>query len=157
MNAMTPYFSSEPAALFALGTIFGMLIWDLVFELRPGLEQRDIEAAKSYYRGLHTAPKYVAIVLPIAAIYLLGFLGVQALAGNWVDWLGLAAFVVVLALEIVIALPKERQLWKSLGDVESANSEVLARMRGCIRAARNVHLAIGGVLLWLAVRLGMSS
>lgn len=154
MNALTPYFSNETAAVFALGTIFGMVIWDLVFELRPGLQRRDIAAAKSYYRGLHTAPKYIAAVLPIATIYLLGYLGVQALSSNsLVDWLGLVAFVLVLGLEVAIALPRERLLWHKLGDVESANSEVLALMRGCIRAARNVHLAIGAVLVWLAIRL----
>ena len=107
---MAGWFANETLAAISLGIIFGTIICDLVFEIRPGLAPRDIDAARSYYRGQHTAPLPVNLVLPLAAIYLLGFLGVRALAANDLpSWLWLGALVAVLAVEIVVALPKERR------------------------------------------------
>ena len=72
---MSGWFENETLATISLGIIFGTIICDLVFEIRPGLAPRDIDAARSYYRGQHTAPLPVNLVLPLAAIYILGFLG----------------------------------------------------------------------------------
>jgi hypothetical protein len=60
---MSGWFENETLATFSLGTIFGMIIWDLVFEIRSGLAPREIDAARSYYRGLQTAPFPVNLVL----------------------------------------------------------------------------------------------
>jgi hypothetical protein len=154
MSNMSGWFENETLATFSLGIIFGMIIWDLVFEIRPGLAVRDVDAARTYYRGLHTAPLPVNLVLPLAGIYILGFFGVRALAANdLAGWLWLGALVVVLAVEIVVALPKERALWHKLGDPNTADAATLAQMRGCIKAALYTHLAIAAVLVGLLTRI----
>ena len=38
---MSGWFENETLATFSLGNIFGMIICDLVFEIRPGLARRD--------------------------------------------------------------------------------------------------------------------
>ena len=126
---------------------------DLVFEIRPGLAPRDIDAARSYYRGVQTAPLPVNLVLPLAAIYILGFLGVRALAANDLpSWLWLGALLAVLAGEIIVALPKERALWREMGDPNMGDAATLEQMRACIRTALYTHLAIAAVLIGLAAR-----
>jgi hypothetical protein len=153
MSNMSGWFENETLATFSLGVIFGMVIWDLVFEIRPGLAPRDVDAARTYYRGLHTAPLPVNLVLPLAAIYILGFFGVRALAANSLEgWLWLGALVAVLAVEIIVALPKERALWHRLGDPNIADAATLDQMRDCIKAALYTHLAIAVVLLGLATQ-----
>ena len=126
---------------------------DLVFETRPGLGPRDIDAARSYYRGVQTAPLPVNLVLPLAAIYILGFFGVRASAANDLpSWLWLGALVAVLAGEIIVALPKERALWREMGDPNTGDAATLEQMRACIRTALYTHLAIAAVLIGLAAQ-----
>ena len=151
---MAGWFANETLAAISLGIIFGTIVCDLVFEIRSGLAPLDIGAARSYYRGQHTAPLPVNLVLPFAAIYLLGFLGVRALVANdLASWLWLAALVAVLAVEIVVALPKERALWREMGDPNTGDAAALEQMRACVRAAMYTHLAIAAVLIGLAARL----
>jgi hypothetical protein len=153
MSSMSGWFENETLATFSLGIIFGTIIWDLVFEIRPGLAPRDIDAARSYYRGLQTAPLPVNLVLPLAATHILGFFGVRALAANALpSWLWLGALVAVLAVEIIVALPKERALWREMGDPNTGDAATLEQMRACIRAALYTHLAIAAVLIGLAAR-----
>ena len=153
MSNMSGWFENETLATFSLGIIFGMIILDLVFEIRPGLGPRDIDAARSYYRGVQTAPLPVNLVLPLAAIYILGFFGVRALAANDLpSWLWLGALVAVLAGEIIVALPKERALWRKMGDPNTGDAATLEQMRACIRTALYTHLAIAAVLIGLAAR-----
>ena len=153
MSNMSGWFENETLATFSLGIIFGTIVCDLVFEIRPGLAPRDIDAARSYYRGQHTAPLPVNLVLPLAAIYILGFLGVRALAANDLpSWLWLGALVAVLAVEAIVALPKERALWRKMGDSNTGEAGTLEQMRASIRAALYTHLAIAAVLIGVAVR-----
>ena len=150
---MAGWFENETLAAISLGIIFGTIICDLVFEIRPGLAPRDIAAARSYYRGQHTAPLPVSLVLPFAAIYILGFLLVRALTVNDLpSWSWLGALVAVLAVEIIVALPKERALWRKMGDPNTGDAATLEQMRACIRAALYTHLAIAAVLIGLAAR-----
>ena len=58
----------------------------------------------------------------------------------------------VLAVEFVVALPKERALWRKMGDPASADAATLEQMRACIRVALYSHLAIAAVLICLAAR-----
>jgi hypothetical protein len=137
----------------SLGTIFGMVIWDLVFEVRPGLVPRDLEAAQAYYRGLHTAKLPMALVLPLAAVIIIGHFGMKSWNdGGLVNWAPFAALIAVLAIEVVVALPKERELWK-MPAASSADAATQEKMRAHVRAARNTHLAIAAVLAWLACTL----
>jgi len=153
MSNMSGWFGNETLATFSLGILFGMIICDLVFEVRPGLAPRDIDAARSYYRGLQTAPLPMNLVLPLAAIYILVFFGVRVWAANDLpSWLWLGALVVVLAVEIIVALPKESALWRKMGDPNTGDAATLEQMRACIRVALYTHLAIAAVLIGLAAR-----
>ena len=67
-------------------------------------------------------------------------------------WLWLGALVAVLAVEIIVALPKERALWRKMGDPNTGDAVTLEQMRACIRVARYTHLAIAAVLIGLAAR-----
>ena len=150
MSNMSGWFEKRNARGFL---IFGTIICDLVLEIQPGLTPSDIDAARSYYRGLQTAPFPVNLVLPLAAIYILGFFGVRALAANDLpSWLWLGALVAVLAVEIIVALPKERALWRKKGDPNMGDAATLEQMRASIRVALYTHLAIAAVLIGLAAR-----
>ena len=83
MSNMSGWFENETLAALSLGIIFGTIICDLVFEIRPGLAPGDIDAARSYYRGQHTAPLPVNLVLlPLAAILHPGCFGGTCLGGE---------------------------------------------------------------------------
>ena len=102
---------------------------------------------------MQTASLPVNLVLPFAAIYILGVFGVRAWAANDLpSWLWLGALVAVLAGEIIVALPKERTLWREMGDPNTGDAATLEQMRACIRTALYTHLAIAAVLIGLAAR-----
>ena len=73
-------------------------------------------------------------------------------ANDLPSWLWLGALVAVLAAEIIVALPKERALWRKMGDPNTGDAATLEQMRACIRAALYTHLAIAAVLIGLAAR-----
>ena len=58
----------------------------------------------------------------------------------------------VLAVEIIVAVPKERALWDKMGDPNTGDAATLEQMRGCIRAALYTHLPFAAVLIGLAAR-----
>ncbi len=54
MESIFALLDTSATATFALGTVFGMIVWDLAFEARSPLTRSEVEAAQTYYRGLHT-------------------------------------------------------------------------------------------------------
>ena len=58
----------------------------------------------------------------------------------------------VLAAEIIVALPKERALWRKTGDPNTGDAAALDQTRAYIRAALYTHLAIAAVLIGLTAR-----
>lgn len=123
------------------GVLLGMLTWDLAFDTNSN-DDEGIRRARSYYRGLHSAPLLILAVLPVLLLIVGGLLTKFALmSSRSIEWISLLLFLAGLAIELVVAIPAERRLLRDDG-ISTESKTQLEELAPVIRRIRNAHFSV---------------
>jgi len=141
-------FINNDIYLLAFGMVLGMLTWDLAFETRRLKTVKDIAMLRHYYLGIHKARAPIALILPIALIFIFSNL-IYHVVQNYsvVNLVALGVATLGIAIEIVLAVPKEITLWKRMEVPSENDSAAIQTMFGMIKSIRNTHIGCYALFL----------